>query len=48
MYAGDEVQWVLCLTYDAVGRVPDVHEAPTFVDTWKDMEKLLETGASAS
>ena len=34
--------------HDFVGRVPDVHEAPTFVDTWKEMEKLLETGASAS
>ncbi|KAF7792260.1 hypothetical protein EIP86_003296 [Pleurotus ostreatoroseus] len=29
---------------DGACRVPDVHEAPTFVDTWKEMEKLLETG----
>ncbi|KAF7792259.1 hypothetical protein EIP86_003295 [Pleurotus ostreatoroseus] len=26
------------------GRVLQPHEAPTFVDTWKEMEKLLETG----
>ncbi|KAF7792256.1 hypothetical protein EIP86_003292 [Pleurotus ostreatoroseus] len=26
------------------GRVLEAHEAPTFIDTWKEMEKLLDTG----
>lgn len=30
------------------GRTLAIDESPTFVETWKEMEKLLETGQTAS
>lgn len=31
-----------------IGRTLAIDESPTFVETWKEMEKLLETGQTAS